>query len=217
MACKPRQIKTCSKCGLQDDKSLFLTDKCICKSCNNSARRARYESMVDVDRSALLDRNKKWRCDNREVYREQRRNYERKHKEKAVERGRKFREIHASEIPAKKRAYHVKNAEKVRSKVRQWRKENPNKHRALNSRRRAKQFTAEGYHYTNAQHIEWRWQMWGGKCWMCSSKAEATDHVIPLNAGGSHWPSNLRPICKSCNSRRSKKRPQIRELTKKAA
>ena len=51
--------------------------------------------------------------------------------------------------------------------------------------------------------------MWGNKCWLCGTTAEATDHVIPLCDGGSHWPSNLRPVCKSCNSGRKKKRTGI--------
>jgi 5-methylcytosine-specific restriction endonuclease McrA len=47
--------------------------------------------------------------------------------------------------------------------------------------------------------------MWGNKCWVCGEKATATDHVKSLFRGGSHWPANLRPICKPCNSKKGRK------------
>lgn len=42
---------------------------------------------------------------------------------------------------------------------------------------------------------------YGGWCLCCSSEDEVTqDHVIPLTLGGTHWPDNLQPLCKTCNS-----------------
>jgi len=40
----------------------------------------------------------------------------------------------------------------------------------------------------------------GGLCWICKDPMEAVDHVKPIVAGGALWPSNLRPICRTCNS-----------------
>ena len=48
-----------------------------------------------------------------------------------------------------------------------------------------------------------RWEMYGGLCWICGTTATANDHVKPLARGGLHIPSNIRPICHSCNSRKS--------------
>jgi len=39
-------------------------------------------------------------------------------------------------------------------------------------------------------------------CWFCKKPATEIDHVIPITRGGSNWPSNLRPACRSCNSRK---------------
>lgn len=48
-----------------------------------------------------------------------------------------------------------------------------------------------------------RWDYYGGKCWLCGIDATEMDHVKPLTKGGSNWPGNLRPICRSCNARKS--------------
>jgi 5-methylcytosine-specific restriction endonuclease McrA len=45
-----------------------------------------------------------------------------------------------------------------------------------------------------------RMEFWGYRCWICAGDVEAIDHVKPLAAGGSNWPANLRPVCRSCNS-----------------
>lgn len=44
---------------------------------------------------------------------------------------------------------------------------------------------------------------YGNRCWICGVPADQTDHVKPLSAGGSNWPSNLRPACASCNARKA--------------
>jgi 5-methylcytosine-specific restriction endonuclease McrA len=38
------------------------------------------------------------------------------------------------------------------------------------------------------------------ECYVCSAKAEATDHVIPLHAEGLHCIKNFKSICTPCNS-----------------
>ena len=46
-----------------------------------------------------------------------------------------------------------------------------------------------------------RFLMWGGRCWVCGIEgATEDDHVKPISKGGSHCLSNLRPICKKCNT-----------------
>jgi 5-methylcytosine-specific restriction endonuclease McrA len=52
-----------------------------------------------------------------------------------------------------------------------------------------------------------RFAFFGNRCAYCGSEERLTiDHVIPLARGGSHWPSNLRPACLSCNSRKGARR-----------
>lgn len=48
---------------------------------------------------------------------------------------------------------------------------------------------------------EARFAIWGAHCWMCGiADATEEDHVKPISKGGSHCLSNLRPICKRCNT-----------------
>lgn len=55
----------------------------------------------------------------------------------------------------------------------------------------------------SVEQLEGRWAYYDGLCWMCGDPANEWDHVIPLAGGGSNWPSNLRPACRHCNSRKS--------------
>jgi hypothetical protein len=51
--------------------------------------------------------------------------------------------------------------------------------------------------------------MWGGRCYLelpgCTGEATTMDHVIPIARNGANWPSNRRPICKTCNQRKGAK------------
>ena len=40
-------------------------------------------------------------------------------------------------------------------------------------------------------------------CRMCGEEATEVDHIVSLKEGGTHDLENLRPLCKSCHSRRT--------------
>jgi len=61
--------------------------------------------------------------------------------------------------------------------------------------------------FATPSQIRDRWSYYGGMCWMCGDEADTNDHVKPLSKGGSNWPSNIRPACRSCNSRKTDKWP----------
>jgi hypothetical protein len=72
--------------------------------------------------------------------------------------------------------------------------------------------TAAGY--ATRSQIAARAAFYGGLCWICrAAPMEAMDHVKPLRAGGTNWPANLRPACKSCNSRKGATWPYQPETT----
>lgn len=96
--------------------------------------------------------------------------------------------------------YYRANREKLLAYQLEYARLHPLKINARNHAYRARKRNAHGASYTKEDHIAKRWAMWGGQCYICGAKATDTDHVKPLSKGGSHWPSNLRPICDHCNS-----------------
>jgi 5-methylcytosine-specific restriction endonuclease McrA len=61
--------------------------------------------------------------------------------------------------------------------------------------------------FRNKNSLAARWDYYGGKCWICGVDAQAWDHVKPVVKGGANIPANLRPVCKSCNSRKRDRWP----------
>jgi 5-methylcytosine-specific restriction endonuclease McrA len=76
---------------------------------------------------------------------------------------------------------------------------------AIDRQRRARKRGALGVEYTTVAMIQARCEMWGHRCYICGGPMQAIDHVKPLVKGGAHLPCNLRPICKSCNSKKGSK------------
>ena len=110
----------------------------------------------------------------------------------------KYRATHREEIRLYAARYRAENLDSVKDRDARWKTENPEKRRAAESRRRARKQKALGT--ATADQIVARWEVYGGTCWICGKRAEVTDHVIPLAAGGTNWPANLRPACNHCNS-----------------
>lgn len=57
----------------------------------------------------------------------------------------------------------------------------------------------------SAAQVAQKWDYWGGLCWMCRQPATTMDHVKPIRHSGPHVLANLRPACRSCNSRKHAK------------
>lgn len=53
-------------------------------------------------------------------------------------------------------------------------------------------------------------ELYGHRCAICgdSEPGLTVGHIIPLSRGGSNWQFNIRPECKSCNSRKGRKLDQ---------
>lgn len=90
------------------------------------------------------------------------------------------------------------------------RKADPSKHRIKNRRRAHLRRGAAGT-YTEEQW-QARLDFYGHRCYLCGCDWDALpigqktiDHVVSLSQGGTNWPSNLRPACGSCNSKKHAK------------
>jgi 5-methylcytosine-specific restriction endonuclease McrA len=70
---------------------------------------------------------------------------------------------------------------------------------------RARKAQAKGT--ATLEQVKARIEYYGGLCWICKAPYREIDHVIPLTKGGTNWPANLRPICRSCNASKGNKWP----------
>lgn len=101
------------------------------------------------------------------------------------------------------------NLEKIKKYARELRrklyKENPAQFKAWAFKHKANKMSAQGY--ATPEQIQARIDYYGRLCYMCGKEANGIDHLIPLSVGGTNWPANLRPACRSCNSKKGNKSP----------
>ena len=123
------------------------------------------------------------------------------------ERHKRWHDAHADEQNEKAKLYYADNKERFAANGKRWRESNRASTRAIAARRRARELNSRGASFTTTEHIAGRWLMWGNRCWICGAPATASDHVIPLILGGTHWPANIRPSCTHCNCSKGSKPP----------
>lgn len=99
---------------------------------------------------------------------------------------------------------YARHIESRRERMRANYAADPEKFMARNRARRARSLNAIGRCTPEARTA--RINYYGGRCWLqlegCKGKFEHMDHVKPLSAGGSEWPSNMRPACGPCNDKK---------------
>lgn len=149
--------------------------------------------------------------------------YNRRNPDKANAATTAWRSRNPEAVAAQKRAWRLANPEKVRAekrrhslkhsphivaRVQAWRKNNPEKVAEYERRRRTRKRNGGGLDYTTLEHVRQRVALYGGICFYCrAAPGVEIDHRIALARGGSHWPANLVPACRSCNARKNAKHP----------
>lgn len=149
-----------------------------CKPCQSEARHASYLA----NREKQLRNAREWEL----AYPERRR----------VISKRSYHNNRAASY-ARHRAWVENNRERNRELGRDWYRNNTAVAKAKAMAGHARRKGATGT--ATASQIAARVAMFGGKCWLCRATADTIDHVIPIARGGTNWPANLRPACKSCN------------------
>lgn len=195
-------IKRCRDCDLTKPVNEFPKRAASldgfrpqCKDC----KRAHHQDWVENNRAELEEQRKRFYKENRERVLGQRRARRLARRDELLEARREYYKKNAHILRERSRQHRLANPESAKAVIARWRKNNPQKVAVLAHRRRARIASAPTIPYTITE-LSGRWEVFGSKCYICASPAEATDHVKPLAAGGSDMPSNLRPICASCNS-----------------
>ncbi len=158
-----------------------------CTSCKRDKPREEfYKSNTSID-------GKKSHC--AECLKERTRLYYKKNQEERKNYSRKYYQAHLEEYTSYNKEYRQKELEYFREHARY---------------RRALEVGARG-NYTKVQW-EARINFFGRRCFNCGCNwdtlvpnDQTVEHMIPLSRGGSNWPSNLRPACRSCNSKKRTK------------
>ena len=95
--------------------------------------------------------------------------------------------------------YFKKWREDNKGYMNQWRKDNPDKHVAIDSKRRASKKDVKFEKFSRQDVLD----MWGTVCHICLDAIELDDwhmdHVHPLSKGGEHSLNNVKPSHPTCN------------------
>lgn len=129
------------------------------------------------------------------------------HRQKMALYNRMYHAAHRKEANERRRQRWWAHRDEEMATHKAWAKVNKAAVMACIARKRSRYRLAAGTGYTTKEHIQARWELYGGRCWICGAPATAIDHVKPISKGGANWPCNLRPICKSCNSKKHAKWP----------
>ena len=201
---KNRPFRLCAKCGHEGAISDFYKFDngrydIYCKTC--SRERAKTWNKKNPERHNELSK---------EYYLRHRLAvliYKKSHRQKniLVERAsdKRFYQAHRNKIIEWQKQYRRTNRALLKEKFKNYRKRKPDIMKGIAQRRYGRERGAPGT--VTIQGIEARLAYWGYRCWVCGQPYEAIDHVKPLSRGGAQWPANLRPIFRSCNSRKNDK------------
>lgn len=167
----------------------------------------------------MAERGRKWNERNRANETKRKRQWYDDHLSEANERSRKWYLEHKEQESDKARKRYQANPDyyKRKSLERYWSdpvqaaerakayyQKNRDKATAHSHNRRAREITAAGT--ASSEQIDARMRYYGYHCVYCGGPFEHVEHAIPLARGGSNWPANLVPSCRSCNNRKHTKK-----------
>jgi 5-methylcytosine-specific restriction endonuclease McrA len=186
-------------------------EKCIAKSsAYQTSHKEERRAYQQEHREEIRARKRAYRAARREAFRARGAKYYAKNREERLKKVAAYAAAHHDKILAYQKAWYSshRDDEEYREARRKWARDNPESGRENSRRRRARKNGAPVLSaYTTSEALAGRSEMYGGLCYICGAVATDMDHVKPLAKGGAHVPCNLRPICKSCNSKKGAKWP----------
>lgn len=156
------------------------------------------------NKEKILQKNKQWKEENHLKYRKQQSQYFKK--PEIIKRHNEYYKKARKKNPDQYRAYQNKfyqnNKESEYLRHKEYRLNNKNREKVYNINYRARKANAEGSH--TAQEWLDLLNKTNGICPTCKQDVGieklTQDHIIPLSKNGSNYISNIRPLCKPCNS-----------------
>ncbi len=176
------------------------------KAVNRERILAYQQGYREANRDKLREHARLSRAANPEKFRVQEQARRDANREKLREQDRVRRMVNREKIRQRQNAWAQVNRQKLREQQRVYWTTHREKHRADQRKRRALRVQSSCYPVPS-DGLQQRWDLYGGRCWMCGGEATHVDHVKPLSKGGAHILCNLRPACSSCNSRKRDRWP----------
>src|SRR3990167_9518703 len=137
------------------------------------------------------------------IKKERRRKYYLEHKQIALLQSYEWRKNN----PEKAKEYHKNYFPK-------WKSENMEQIRQLTKNRKARLKGAVG----EVTLLEWKWlkEKYFNLCLACFKRGSeiklTQDHIVPISKGGKNIIGNIQPLCKPCNSTKSTKITDYRQI-----
>ena len=162
------------------------------------ARSRRYRQKHPEKMAAI---RKAWRDAHREEKRASDLIYSRLHAEKNNESAKRWAKANPEKMNARAAGYYAANPELFIGRSCAWKKANPEKANAQNQQRRARKLAATSPLVVVTAAIEAERKALTDGCAFCGADEKLTlEHVVALDDGGLHVPSNFIGSCLSCNS-----------------
>lgn len=193
--------KKCEKCEVMFEAirsdSRYCSKPCyyaVYAEQNVERRRAARARYYEKNKEAQDARVKAWHASNPERVKEIKRAHYERNREKMIAGATQF----AKENPELMRGYKAKYAKTDAGKL---------AGKAAIHRRRAR-IKANGGSFSREEWLALV-ERCGNRCVACATPGTATtleaDHIVPIKLGGSNEISNIQPLCRSCNARKSAK------------
>lgn len=136
--------------------------------------------------------------------------YYQRNREKILSQVKAYQGENAETIKAQRAAHRALHKDHINARIAAWAKANPEKRRAKERAREARERGAEGTHTWS--DIEALKDKQNGRCAHPGCRARLAngfhvDHVVPIALGGSNWPTNLQLLCPPHNQAKGARDP----------
>ena len=188
-------------------------------------RREEDPKRIKAEKAAYYQRNRKVIREKHKAYREansdrikgQKRLYYQEHKAECNAASKRNYRRRTDEDPERMRrggreAY-ARNKDVHKERVRAWRRNNPEAWSQINRMWVTKRNRLLESTPGDVERADWLQilRVYAYGCDICgeqlTGRTATMDHFIPISGGGTNWPDNLRPLCRSCNARKHDKMP----------
>jgi 5-methylcytosine-specific restriction endonuclease McrA len=210
--------KRCGKCRIVKPSSEFGPSrgtktglKSSCRECANATLKVAYQA--DPDKARLRRRSAYW--SNPEAERQKHKIWVEANRTEITERRKVYVSKNKGKVASYRRSYYHKNRVRLIEYSKNWKNINPTAYRVIvhtRNRNRINKLRGADGRLSSAEWMEIQ-HNFNYSCAYCLRHATELDtpleveHMVPISRGGTAFPSNVVPSCRSCNRSKLNKTP----------